>query len=128
MCAQQKIILIEDDDSIRQITTMLLERIGGYEVVGFASGVEALGAKNLEDAQFALVDVMMPEMDGMETIRRLRAEGGLAHVPFIMMTARVQSSDLSEYMNTPGVRGVIQKPFDPRTLMDDLRKLLSDKE
>jgi CheY-like chemotaxis protein len=70
-----------------------------------------------------LLDMMMPGMDGLETLRRIRTHAQLAAVPVIFMTAKVQKRDLDAYLMA-GAAGVIAKPFDPMELPHQIRRLL----
>ena len=69
-----------------------------------------------------LLDVMMPGLDGPETLRRIRTLPGMSEVPAVFMTARAQPGEISEY-EALGAIGVIPKPFDPLTLADQVRQL-----
>ena len=69
-----------------------------------------------------LLDVMMPGMDGPETLRRLRELPSVARTPVVFMTAKVQSRDLERYHEL-GAAEVIFKPFDPMTLSDQVRRI-----
>ncbi|MCG8563004.1 MAG: response regulator, partial [Hyphomicrobiales bacterium] len=71
-----------------------------------------------------LLDVMMPEMDGTETFRQLRLMPALAETPIVFMTAKAQAHEIDAY-KAMGAAGVITKPFDPMTLVDDVRAIWS---
>jgi two-component system, OmpR family, response regulator len=71
-----------------------------------------------------LLDVMMPEIDGIETLARLRGLPGHAQTPVIFMTARTMEHERSRYMEL-GALGVIAKPFDPMTLAKNVRDILA---
>jgi len=70
---------------------------------------------------------MMPKMDGMATLARLRADEATASIPVIFMTARVQKHEVDDYLAL-GAIGVLSKPFDPMTLADQVRQLFAAKE
>ncbi|MGO9247805.1 MAG: response regulator [Solirubrobacteraceae bacterium] len=119
-----RLLLVEDDESIRAIAHMSLERIGGWSVVDARSGEDAL--RLLEAGEtFAAVamDVMMPGLDGPATLRRLQDDGLLAGTPVVFLTAKVQRAE-RERLNALGAAGVIAKPFDPMTLPEELERLL----
>lgn len=111
----QTILYVEDDADIAEVTIMTLQELGGFCVVHCNSGRMALDHFAGIAPQLILMDVMMPEMDGPETLRRLREHPGGATVPVIFMTARAQIHEQSAY-RAMGALGVIVKPFDPITL------------
>ena len=100
MIELERIMHIEDDLSIQEITRVALEIVGGFP-------------------DFILLDVMMPGMDGPETLSRLRQLPGSAALPVVFMTAKVQSHEIDIYRNL-GAAEVIIKPFDPMTLADQI--------
>jgi two-component system OmpR family response regulator len=119
-----RVLLADDSDDIREITCMSLERVGDCTVVSVSSGQAALDAAS-SDGPFdaVLLDVMMPGMDGPCTLRALRERGLPAEVPIIFLTAKTQAADL-EHLSSLGAAGVLNKPFDPITLPDELQRFL----
>lgn len=114
----KRVLFVEDDPDIQTVARMALEAIGGFTVLGCASGAEALERVEAFAPDLILLDVLMPGMDGLETLRRLRLLpriGGIAAVPVVFMTAKVQAQDVSEY-RAAGAVDVIAKPFDPMAL------------
>lgn len=109
------ILYVEDEPDIRNIAKIALESLGGFIVHAFGSGIEALAAlKNLKP-DMVILDVMMPGMDGLEVLDKLRQQPQTAEVPAVFMTAKVQSNEINQYMAT-GALEVIAKPFDPMNL------------
>jgi two-component system OmpR family response regulator len=119
-----RLLLVEDEEDIRAIACMSLERVGGWTVVPVASGQAALEAAE-SDGPFdvVLLDVMMPGMDGPATLEGLRTCGLAAEVPVVFLTGKVQTADRRR-LHSLGAAGVIAKPFDPLTLPDELERLL----
>lgn len=118
-----KILIIDDEDDIRRISRLALGRVGGMEVVDAASGMEGI-ARALADAPDAiLLDVMMPEKDGPETFRLLKADPRTASVPVIFLTAKAMASEVDR-LRALGAKGVLTKPFDPMTLAASVRAIL----
>ena len=111
----KRILYIEDDSDIQTVTAMALEVVGGFSVTCCNSGQEALAAAPAANADLILLDVMMPGMDGLATLSALRGLSQTAATPVIFMTAKVQASEIQNYMRL-GVTGVIAKPFDPMTV------------
>jgi two-component system, OmpR family, response regulator len=118
------IACVDDDADIRHITALSLEAIGGLRVTTFAGPKLALAGLATADPDLVLLDVMMPEMDGLAMFREMARSGALRHLPVVFMTARVQTTEIQQY-RALGAAGVIAKPFDPMTLAPELRKTWS---
>jgi CheY-like chemotaxis protein len=119
----EHILLVDDDPDLRRIALMSLTRVGGWEAEGAASGQEAVDKAKGARPALIILDAMMPRLDGLATLERLRSEPELVDVPVIFMTAKVQRADVDEYL-AAGAIGVIPKPFDPMTLPDQLKKIV----
>lgn len=119
-----RLLLVEDDESIRAIAHLSLERIGGWSVVDAPSGEDALRILTAGDLFDGVVmDVMMPGLDGPATLRRLQDDGLLADTPVVFLTAKAQQAERRR-LDTLGAAGVIAKPFDPLTLSGQLQDLI----
>ena len=116
----KRVLLVDDDADIRQITEMSLIHVGGWKVSLASSGAEALDKVN--DIK---LDVMMPEMDGPSTYLELRKLAGLSETPIIFVTAKVQRQEVIRYLEL-GASGRISKPFDPMTLPDAIYEITKD--
>lgn len=114
----KKILYIEDDHDIQQVTNLLFE-INAYDVCACYSGKEAINKASHFNPDLILLDVMMPEMDGIETYARLKQIDEIKPKPVIFMTAKVQKEEIERYLSI-GAIGVIQKPFDPMLLLDQI--------
>ena len=123
--AIRKVVLCDDDPDIRAIGEMSLRDVGGWDVVCVGDGFAALAAAVSNEPDCILLDVMMPQLDGPGTFARLRADPRCAAIPVVFMTAKAQPHELRSYTEL-GAAGVIAKPFDPITLPDQIRALLSD--
>lgn len=120
--ALTRILYVEDDPDIQAIAVMVLETIHGFILESCSSGSEALQKAVQFKPDLVLLDVMMPGMDGPETLKGLRGFPELANTPVVFMTAKVQPQEVEGYLNL-GAVGVIAKPFDPMTLADELRAI-----
>lgn len=117
-----RILYVEDDPDIQAIAVMVLETIHGFILESCSGGSEALQKAVQFKPDLVLLDVMMPGMDGPETLKGLRAFPELANTSVVFMTAKVQPQEVEGYLNL-GAVGVIAKPFDPMTLADELRAI-----
>ena len=122
MTELKRILHVEDDRSIQAVAKVALEAIGGFQVLSCSGGQEAL--KNVLDfaPHFILLDVMMPDMDGPQTLERLRELINLEQIPVAFMTAKVQPNEIAHYLSL-GAHGVIIKPFDPMQLANQVRAI-----
>lgn len=118
----KKILLVEDEPDIRAIACVSLEDIGGFTVEYCASGKEALEVAENFAPDLILLDVMMPEMDGVTTLKKLREKPLLKKTPVIFLTARTQVSDIARYIEL-GALTVITKPFNPMSLAEVLQTI-----
>ncbi|MBT5565150.1 MAG: response regulator [Rhodospirillaceae bacterium] len=118
----KKILHVEDESDIRAIAKMSLEKIGQLEVESCASGQDALDRVAAFAPDMVLLDAMMPEMDGPEVLKQLRARDDTNHIPIVFMTAKVQASEIEGY-KVLGALEVISKPFDPMTLHQQLKDI-----
>ncbi|MGD2083421.1 MAG: response regulator [Chromatiales bacterium] len=117
-----RILYVDDEADIREIVQLSLEAVGGFTVSLCASGSSALEAARSFRPDLILLDVMMPGMDGPETLRRLRELPETAQTPVVFMTAKVQAGDLERYREL-GAAEVVSKPFDPMTLAEQVRRI-----
>lgn len=117
----QTILLVEDDADIREVAELALTHAGDLEVVTCARGTEAREAVERVEPDLVLLDVMMPEVDGVEVFRQLQNDPETASIPVVFLTARAQPDEVDEYRQL-GVLDVIVKPFDPTELPERVRQ------
>jgi two-component system, OmpR family, response regulator len=122
MTQLSRILHVEDDRSIQAVAKVALEAVGGFQVLSCASGAEALAQVQAFDPQFILLDVMMPGMDGPQTLLKLRELVDISRVPVAFMTAKVQPAEIEHYLSL-GAMDVITKPFDPMQLAKQVREI-----
>ncbi|MFD1193818.1 response regulator [Seohaeicola saemankumensis] len=115
----KRILFVEDDIDVVQLLNISLTNVGGYDVHGFTKGTDALEKAREINPQLVLLDVMMPEMDGPTTFKRLRLLDGLSNTPIVFLTAKVSTAEKNQLFAL-GAVAVIEKPFDPMTLPDKL--------
>jgi len=116
------VLVAEDDEDIRSLVAFRLER-AGYRVVAAADGRRAYEVAVAQLPDLAVLDVMMPRLDGYELMRRLRADERTSRLPIILLTARAQESDVQRGLEA-GADDYIRKPFSPQEVMARVQAIL----
>ncbi len=119
----KRILVVDDEDHIREVAATSLELLGGWEVLTAACGTEAIARAEDEQPDAILLDVMMPDMDGPSAFEQLQATAATSHIPVILLTAKVQPGDRGRFAGL-GVKAVIAKPFDPVSLHTEVAEAL----
>lgn len=115
----KRILIVDDDQDIREVVQVALI-FSGWQPFTAASGTEGLQLVAIKPLDAVLVDVLMPDMDGLQFFKQLQTDPNTAHVPVIFLTAR----DRHCFKNL-GLAGVITKPFDPATIGQQIAKILN---
>jgi CheY-like chemotaxis protein len=115
-----RVMCVEDDPDIRLILEFSLGTVGGYEVCMCAGGPSALLLAPQFKPDLVLLDVMMPDLTGPQTLAALRGQSGMKGVPVVFLTAKAMPDEVEELLQY-GASGVIVKPFDPLKLPQDIR-------
>lgn len=119
----QPLVLVADDNGVvRDLIVFRLER-SGYRVVAASDGQEALRIAREEVPDLAILDVMMPNLTGVEVTQRLRADDATSQIPVILLTARVQEVDIARGFDA-GADDYIRKPFNPQELRARVQAIL----
>lgn len=114
-----KVMVVDDDPSIRRIAEISLTRVGRWNVLMVQSGEAALSALGDFNPDVIVMDFMMPGMDGAELFAEMRK---LTDTPIIFMTAKVHVHEVHGYYQI-GANGVISKPFDPMKLPEQIQSI-----
>lgn len=122
MADKKRILCIEDEAEMIDLTRLVLER-EGYEVLGAVGGRHGLELIRQEKPDLILLDLMMPDVDGWEVYRQMKADKHLANIPVIVVTARAQSIDKVLGLQVAKVDDYITKPFGPRELLNSIKKI-----
>ena len=112
--AQPTVLAADDDEDVLELIVFRLER-SGYTVLQARDGVEALELARSSRPDLAVLDVMMPKLDGFEVTRRLREDDATTKMPIILLTARSQEADVQRGFDV-GADDYIRKPFSPQEL------------
>lgn len=119
----RRVLVVDDDDAIREVAQASLELVAEWQVVVASSGQEAVELCLADPPDAILLDVMMPTMDGPTTFAALQADPRTRGVPVVLLTAKVQPAERRRW-ETLGVAGVLSKPFDPLRLPGEVADLL----
>ncbi len=121
--AARHILVVDDEDLLRELVQACLEDLAGWETLAAASGEECLQVVQKEQFDAILLDVSMPEMDGFEVYQQLQSNPMTSSIPVILLTAKVLPSDRDRF-DKMGVAGVISKPIEPTTLTKEIAEIL----
>ena len=116
------VLVVDDDEDILELVTFRLER-SGYTVVQARDGEEAWNLAQAQPPDLAVLDVMMPKLDGFELTRRMRANPETERVPIILLTARAQDADVQQGFDA-GADDYLRKPFSPQELRARVQAIL----
>jgi excisionase family DNA binding protein len=116
------VLIVDDDEGLREYVRVNLE-VEGYEVREAGSGEAALEALGERSPDLILLDVMMPQVDGWETLRRIQEHTGVGAIPVIMFSGQVDEESAAE-AESRGAKAFIGKPFDPRSLIESTKQQL----
>lgn len=108
----KRILVIDDEMDIREVVCLSLEEFGGWQAAGAASGHQGLAQALVGSWDAIILDVSMPDMDGVTVFAQLQNHPKTRQIPVILLTAKVLPSDRDRFAQL-GVAGVITKPFDP---------------
>lgn len=118
----KKVLLVEDEQDILQLVKLYLAK-EGFRVVTAMTGPEGLKQVKAEKPDLVVLDLMLPEMDGLEVCKRLRAAPDTAMLPIIMLTAKAEESDTIIGLEL-GADDYVTKPFSPKALVARVKALL----
>ena len=110
-----KVLVVDDSAIMRKVITQILEMLG-HDSVPAANGLDAFERlKEHEDVRLILLDWNMPEMNGIEFLREIKARPGLSEIPVIMLTTESERRKMIEAIEA-GAKHYLTKPFQPETL------------
>lgn len=120
--AKKKILVIEDDRDISELITYNLER-DGYDVACLFEGGQAIDYARKRMPELIILDIMLPEVDGIEICRLLKSDEATKKIPIIMLTAKSEESDVVVGLQM-GADDYITKPFSPKVLLARIKAIL----
>ncbi|ELS32698.1 MULTISPECIES: response regulator [Pseudanabaena] len=119
----KRILVVDDEESIQTVVRFGIQMVVDWEVLVASSGMQCIKIAGDEKPDAILLDVMMPDMDGLSTFKALQADPQTAQIPVIFLTAKVQTSERRQF-NDLLVSGVIMKPFNSLDLPDLITQIL----
>ena len=119
----KRILLIDDEETIQEVVQVGIEIETGWQVSSASSGSEGIAVAASQQPDVILLDVMMPDMDGISTLSQLKANAKTQSIPVIFLTAKTQAADKNLFQSL-GVVGIITKPFNSMTLASRIAKIL----
>ncbi|WP_019506129.1 response regulator [Pleurocapsa sp. PCC 7319] len=123
----KKVLIIDDEDDVKEIAQMGLEMAADWNVITANSGKAGLELAASSQPEVILLDLMMPDWDGQETLKHLKANQSTVKIPVILMTAKTKSAIASELTGLDIV-GIITKPFRPLQLPEQIAEILNQFE
>jgi two-component system cell cycle response regulator DivK len=118
-----RIVLVEDNEKNMKLARDLLV-YKGHTVFEAVTGEAAVATTTKELPELVLMDIQLPGIDGIEALRRIRADGKAAHIPVVALTASVMAND-RERFDKAGFDGFIAKPIDVKTFANDVAALIA---
>ena len=118
-----KVLIVDDDDMIRSVVRIALQKVNAWVVLEASNGEDGLAVAAAEHPDVMLLDYQMPRMDGAQTIKRLKEIPNTATIPVVFLTAKTGRKARGAYEEL-GAIGTIEKPFDPLVLGEEITRLL----
>jgi CheY-like chemotaxis protein len=119
----KRILIIDDEETIQTVVQFGIRMAAGWEVLTASSGPKGIQTAQTEQPDLILLDVMMPDMDGIATFKALQAHPKTQLIPVILLTAKAQTAEKRQF-NDLGVSGVITKPFNSLDLPEQITRIL----
>lgn len=120
---KKSILLIDDEETIQEVVQVGIEIESGWQVAIASSGAEGIDLAQSQQPDVILLDVMMPEMDGIDTLSQLKSNQKTSAIPVIFLTTKAQAEEKNQFQSL-GVVDVITKPFNSMTLASQIAKIL----
>lgn len=123
MNAAKQILIVDDEEDIREVVRISLEEFAGWGTIAATSGMTGLQVAKTTPIDAILLDISMPDMDGLQMCEELQADPHTQNIPVIVLTAKVLPSDRQRLAEL-NVAGIITKPFDPIIIWRKVAEIL----
>ncbi|HEY9299240.1 MAG TPA: response regulator [Phormidium sp.] len=120
----KKILVVDDEEAIQEVIKSCLEELAGWQVLLAGSGVEGLRIANSEQLDAILLDISMPEMNGIEMFQKLQGNSTTQKIPVVLLTGSTLSKERQQFLQLEQVAGVIIKPFNALNLVEQVAQTL----
>lgn len=120
-----RVLVVDDDPQVLKLLRVNFE-LEGFEVMSATNGEEALELVRGDTPDVVVCDVMMPGIDGLEVVRRLRAHPDTVSLPLVVVSAKAQQADVRAGLKL-GADEYVTKPFDPAELIEIVQRLLDER-
>lgn len=120
---KKKILIVEDEESLLKLESILLTS-RGYDVTGVLNGMAALEQLAVNRPDLVILDIMLPEIDGFELCRRIKADAATSSIPVILLTAKKSVQDREKGM-AAGASAYVTKPFKSARIIEIIQGLLA---
>lgn len=127
MSEKRRVLCIEDEPEMIDLMRLILER-KGFEVLGAVGGRQGLDAIREHMPDLVLLDLMMPDVDGWEVYRQMKADAQLRDIPVVIVTAKSQSIDRVLGLHIAKVDDYVTKPFGPGDLTESVERVLRKRQ
>jgi len=121
-----RVLVVDDDPQVLKLLRVNFE-LEGYDVMTATNGEEALELVGRDTPDAVVCDVMMPGIDGLEVVRRLRAQPDTVALPLVVVSAKAQQADVRAGLAL-GADAYVTKPFDPSELLEVVAQLLAKRQ
>ena len=121
--AALKFLIVDDFSTMRRVVRVLLHDMGCTNTAEAEDGIDALARLRAETHDFVISDISMPNMDGIELLKQIKADPLLKHLPVLLVTTETHKEDIVRAVQS-GASGYIVKPFTRATLEDRIQKIL----
>lgn len=117
----KRVLVVEDNPNNMKLINLVLKK-HGYETIGAVTGEEGVEKAGTENPDMILMDIMLPDIDGLETTRRIRKIESMQKIPIIAITSYAMAGDREKILEA-GCNGYFEKPINPLTIMKDIEKI-----
>ncbi len=119
----KKILIVEDEENILELLSVIFGDLGDYEILCAKDGEEALRIARVDNPDIIVLDVRLPKLNGYEVCKSVKSDPAMSHIKVLMLSGLVQNSDLQKAQEV-GADGYITKPFDSIALVEEVEELL----